>query len=359
MKKHAATFLAPLFLLAAAALWFGVRAEPEPDRPDRFQTKRVATSPVVSERIARRLRFSGVIRATDRAVLSFTLAGRLLERPVAIGETVRAGQIVAQLDRKPFLNNLSVARGQLAELEARRDQSLRDSQRDRQLVAEKAAPAEELENVQAHAASLEAAITAARAHVDEAERQLEETSLRAPFDGTVIRVDAEPGELIAGQGVLMISGDARLELEVAVPETIVTQLKADTVVAVGLPMFGNRIIEGRLAHPGRAAAGPGKLFPVVIRLDNEDLIPGQSAELLLDLNSEPKLTVPIDAVLNPGGNRPRVFRVRDSRVLRVPVDIGLVSGTRVSVNGDLVAGDRVVTGGFFGLADGETVEVVQ
>jgi len=356
--KKTGIFLAPFFLLAAAALYFFARAEPEPDRADRMQTRAVTTGPVLSERIDRRARFSGVIQAADRASISFTLGGRVVARHVEIGQRVEQGALIAVLDQQPFRLARDEARGGLAELEARRAQNLRDVARIEGLVAEKAAPREELEKTRAQTDTLAAAIETARAVLAEAERRLDESELRAPFDGTVTHIHTRVGEIVAGQPVVTLSGTGLLELEVEVPEPVALGLTAGAEATVVLPLSGKRQVSGRIAHLGRAT-GPGKLFPVLIHLEDGHLIPGQTAELILDLAGEPQLTVPIDAVLNPGGQQPRVYRVRDSEVFRIPVEIGRIAGTRVGVSGDLREGDSVVTGGFFGLADGEPVEVIQ
>ncbi|MDJ0840765.1 MAG: efflux RND transporter periplasmic adaptor subunit [Acidobacteriota bacterium] len=359
MKKILFT-LAPVVLLLAAVLLLFADSEPGVPAVDRPVVKRVRTALVENARLERRARFSGVLRAADRASLSFTLHGRMVTRSVDIGDRVEKGQVVAQLDKQPYINALEGARSNLAELKARQAQSRRDLERVRRLVAEKAAPVEELEKVGSGSESLAAAIEAATAQVAEAERQLKETQLPAPFSGVVTRVYLEPGEFAqGGRPVLALSGKDDLELEVEVPESVLMTLKPGGEAEVLLPMSGDRSVRGRVASVGRAASGPGSLFPVIISLDAGNLVPGQTAELLLDLSERDQLTVPIQAVFNPGGSQPRVYRVRNGIANRIPVKVGRVVSQKVTVNGELEAGDQVVTGGFFGLTDNEQVEVIQ
>ena len=353
---------APIIVILATVLLLSAHSDTDASitAPERFIVKRVRTAEVTQAQLDRRVNFSGVLRAADRAALSFTLHGRLVSRTANIGDRVTKGQVMAQIDKQPYIHALEGARSSLAELTTRQAQSVRDLERVRRLVEEKAAPVEELEKVQSGSQSLDSAIEAANTRVAEAQRQLTETSLRAPFDGTITRVYIEPGEFASGGvPVLALSGKDNLELEVEVPESVLLHLQQGAEAQIQLPMADNQTVTGFISSIGRAANGPGSLFPVIITLDTNHLIPGQTAELLLDLQGRDQLTVPIEAVFNPGGAQPRVYRVRHNLAHRVAVDVGRVVDQRVTVNGDLKPGDQVVTGGFFGLTDNEKVEVIQ
>ncbi len=338
--------------------------------------KMVRVALVESARDARELRFSGTIRAARRARLAFTTHGRLVARPVEIGDQVRRGQLLAQLTELEPRNALVSARAALAELSARRAQSTRDHARAEQLAAAKAATGEELERAAAAVDALEAAEEAAGARLLEAQRRLDETSLQAPFDGTVTEVHFEPGEYArAGTPVVTLSGDGELEVEVEVPESVIAHVVRGDQVELRLGFLGtsparpvadqDRLV-GRIKSAGRTVAGPGRLFPVVAALPaGTGATAGATAELVLRLSRDQALALPVEAVVNPGGRRPSVFRVTDGsepRVEKVEVEVGTLLGdaggvARVIVRGALAAGDRIVTGGQRGLLDGEQVEI--
>ncbi len=355
-------------LLAAvpltAALYLAVPATSTLEEDSGDDVKRVHTARVEAMDSQRKLRFAGVTRAARRAQLSFLLGGRLEARPVEVGDTVRAGQVLARLDAREVRNVVDAAVAQVAELEARHAQARRDVERVQTLVDTKAATREELEQVRAGLDALSAAQDSARVRLKEARRQLGETTLTAPYAGAVMAVHAQPGEFVQpGRTVLTLSGQDSVELEVEVPESVVPQLALGAQVQVHVPALGTSRT-ARITSLGRAAPGPGQLFPVVVQFEattaeEPTLRPGMTAELTLELASPFGLTLPVEAVINPGGRQPAVFQVRaDGTVRRVEVQVGRLLGERVSVQGDLEVGDEVVVGGQRGLLDGERVLTV-
>lgn len=320
--------------------------------------KRVRVAAVETADTARELRFSGITRSAQRARLGFLTSGRIIARPVEIGDRVRAGQELARLDDLELRNARDTAAATAAELTARRAQTERDLARVRQLAEAKAATGEELEQAEAASDALRAAEEAAASRLREAQRRLSETRLLAPFDATVTEILRETDEHApAGVPILVLSGDGEVELEVEVPESVIVALEPGAAVQVRVPAL-DREIAGRIRSVGRTAAGMGRLFPVVVALASDrPLVAGLSAELALKLPAEGFLALPVEAVVNPGGRRPAVLKVADGRVRKVAVEVGALAGERVSVRGALQPGDRVVVGGQRGLLDGETVEI--
>ncbi len=370
IRRHKSLLLATLTLGTAFYLSADAeRAQGDGSEREPLRLKRVRVAPVETTMDSRELRFSGTTRAARRARLAFSTSGRMIARPVEIGDRVRRGQLLAQLTDRELKNALATARATLAELQARRAQSERDHARAEKLAAAKAATSEELEQTAAAASALLAAEEAASARLKEAQRRLDETSLEAPFDGTVTDVHFEPGEYArAGTPVITLSGDGEIELEVEVPESVIAHIKNGDEVDLRLPVLGHERIAGKVKSVGRTADGPGRLFPIVAAFaaDNDTMVAGVTAELVLRLTSDQALALPIEAVVNPGGRQPTVFRVSKDgggqRAVKVPVEVGtLLNGAggavRVIVSGDLEPGDLVVTGGQRGLLDGEKVEV--
>lgn len=323
--------------------------------------KRVATTVVESVEAERTPQFSGALRAVKRADLAFTLSGRLETRPIQIGDAVERGQILASLDKKPLRNAKASAAAKLADLEARVAQSERDLKRVRELVDARAATKEELERVLSAAESLKANRDAAASQLREASRMLAEADLKAPFNGVVTAIHMESGEFSnAGRPVASLGGLDALELEVEVQESLLPHLRQGAPASLHLPFSNNRKISGHIKSLGRATSGVGRLFPVVIEVEPQpNLMAGMTAVLSLNLPSENQLAIPIESVVNPGGSRPSVFRVRENSVERVEVRVGRLLGEKVTVSGELQPGERVVVSGFSGLSDGESVEVAQ
>lgn len=331
------------------------RTAPPPARDDRPVVVVAPAEPTTLERSAR---FSGVTRARRRARLAFEAGGRLVERTVDVGARFRAGQVLARLDARPLANAVAAAEAAASEIAARLDQQARERDRTQRLFAAGAATREEAEQTDASVAALQALAAAAAARLRDARRSSAEGVLVAPFDGTVVAVGLQPGEVAApGTTVLEVAGDGPAEVEIEVPETFVDALGPGQPVRVRLP-FAGREVAGRVTTRSAAAGGPGRLFPVVVAIDPAaGVLAGMTAEIEVVTDGARLLAVPVSAVLNPGGTRPAVFRLANGRVERVDVELHGLLGDRVAVSGALAAGDPVVVAGAATLTHGDQVEV--
>jgi RND family efflux transporter MFP subunit len=319
---------------------------------------RVATATVEAAEVQRSARLSGVTRAQRRARLAFEVGGRVVARDVEVGARFRRGQILARLDGRQLDNAVTAATAAVVEVEARLAQQERERERANRLLEAGAISREAVEQTEANVGALRALRDAAVARAAEAQRTSIEGVLRAPFDGTVVAVGLQPGEFAQpGATVVEIAGDGPVEVEFEVPETFIEALRPGQPVEVGLPFVG-RTVPGRVLTRGGATGGAGRLFPVVVAVDpDRDVLPGMTAEVTVVSSGRRALSVPLAAVLNPGGTRPAVFRLDGGRVRRVEVELYGIDGQRVTFSGPLQPGDRVVVTGVGLLADGDEVEV--
>jgi len=154
----------------------------------------------------------------------------------------------------------------------------------------------------------------------------------------------------------VLAGEGGLEVEVSLPEGLARRLSPGAAVAVRSVQSGERI-EGRIGEIGLAR--DGRPAPAIIALhETGDWEPGISVHVALTHPEEPALTVPVGAIVDPGTGQTRLFVVRDSRAAAVPVTVGRLVGARVTVQGAIAAGDRVVIAGHQQLLDGEAVRVL-
>lgn len=354
------------FATLVSAIYLSADSEPL-DRGAEHGAKRVRVAGVEATSDTRELRFSGVTRAARHARLAFSIGGRVISRPIKVGDQVKKGQILARLDGRELANAIATAKGTLGEVAARRAQVERDVERTQRLVDAKAATEEELERSRAGLDAVRAAEETGQARLRETERLAGENRLTAPYSGTVTEIFFETGEHAGpGQPVVTLSGDGDLELEVEVPESTVPRIQEGGEVQVSLPLMDRTVI-GNITSVGRTAAGRGRLFPVVATISetaakNNGIVIGATAELALRLESENALSVPVEAVVNPGGRRPALFRTTtaagETKAQKIQVEVGALLGNRVVVRaGDLAVGDLVVVGGQRGLLDGEVVDL--
>lgn len=347
---------------AFAAITFANRG-PSVDlkSPPQAESRRVKATAVEKTDPVRRIRFSGETRAVNRVKLSFTLGERVVSRPVEVGDHVEAGQVLARLDDGKIVHLLAESEASLREIDAKINQINRDYKRYQGLVAANASAGVELEKITENRAVLLAAKAAAEARLAETQRMLKETVLKAPFPATVTEVFLEPGEFAApGSPVVVLSGDGPVEIEVEVPEYLVSMLAVGQPVKVHFPMSARKQVKGTIAYLGRTALGKGRLFPVQVTLESQsDIAAGMTAEVIFAAKSPSVLCVPLCSIVNPGGQTPEVFKIENGAVHKIPVDIGQILGDRVAIKGNVQPGDLVVSGGHLALLDGDRITVVE
>ncbi|MFN7980680.1 MAG: efflux RND transporter periplasmic adaptor subunit [Vicinamibacterales bacterium] len=347
---------------------------------------------------------SGEIVASRYADIGSSVMGKIVSLPVAEGDRVRAGQVLAQIDRVQAQSDAASATEQTRALEsderaaqeqvrateadvAAAEARLRDAnqvlKRRQELRAEQLVAAADLDAAAAAADAATAQVAAARAAVDRARQNLEtaarrvsqskaqqrraadvleKTSIPSPIDGVVTRLRVRNGEMVVvgvqnqpGTTLMTISDLGAIDTEVKVAEADVLRVavgqKAEvTLEALPGKRFAGKVVEiGASALPvtGTAAA---REFRVVIRLDAPDagLRPGLTGDAEIVTSERTNVqTVPLQSVVLrtiDGQSRTGVFTVDATGVARfTPVTSGTIGGLDIEVAG-LQDGTRVVTG---------------
>ena len=301
----------------------------------------------------------GVTRGASTALVSFTLGGRLEKRPLEIGDPVTKSAVIAQIDTKPFQNKLKAIRGSLDEVEENIRQLERDVKRSQNLFEQGAATREEVEKTGSAKDALISRQEALKAEELELRRMLDEAQLRAPINGAVTEVFLEPGEFAApGQPIYAISGKDLIEVELEVPESVIANLKPGTQVTIDFPHLNQTDLPGSVSSVGESTLGPGRLFPVLINITPfEGLLPGMTATVHIQRELHTGISVPIEALFNPGGQESWIYKIVQNKAFKTSVSVERLRDDRVLITGDVQHGDQIITGGHFALAHGDPVIV--
>jgi RND family efflux transporter MFP subunit len=247
-------------------------------------------------------------------------------------------------------------------LDARLEQLARDVQRADEVYARQLISIADVEKVRSQQQVARASRDLAAAQLAEARQQLQQATLLAPFDAGVDAVLFERGEFVAaGQAAIQISGTGALEVEFAIPESLIDEFVAGRQVMLNLPFLQDRQVPAHVSLVGEAGGRAGGLFPVEVVLESGELglRPVLTVELLLPVSGRTSLSVPLAAILDPGTGQPRVFRVLDGRVEPVFVKVGRLQGSQVEVFGPLQEGEQVVITSLGSLTPGQQVEILQ
>lgn len=332
---------------------------------------------------------NGYVVARTKASVSSKITGRLEYLGVDEGDVVEAGQIIARLEAEDYAAALAereaehaTARAGLAESEAERDQLERDVTRAEDLLARGLASAQQTEQLgaqlttaQARVERMRATVAAAEAAVSVARANLENTRIRAPFSGTILRKDAEVGEVVApvatGSGltrgaVVTMADFETLEVEVDVNESYISRVHHGQPATITLDAYPDTAFPARVRQivPTADRQRATVLVKVSFVERDERILPEMAATVEFletegaapEASAPPRVFVPAAAVQDEAG-RQIVWIVRDDRVERREVDAGPVTGERREIRSGLSGGERVVIAGAEGLEDGTRVTI--
>lgn len=324
--------------------------EPSP-RPVRVSEARLLDEP-------ERLRLPGALRAQQRAELAFLHPGYLAERHVQLGDLVTAGSLLATLHNPTLQPGVASAQARVNEARTRMEQLEIDTRRETSLVERQLISDDQLDQTRTRRDAARAALAQAEASLAEARSQLAEASLRAPFGGRIARFLVEPGDFVAaGQAVMSFSKQQALEAELALPAE--TELDRVTALRIIRIESGQSVAAEMV---GRGQAEPGQPRPVIVRPAVQAELAwaaGDAIQVEFEFAAQPRVAVPLTALIDPGTGISRLFRVRDGRAERVSVQTGRLSGGWVDVFGGVEQGDRIIIAGQALLLDGEPVRVLE
>jgi len=327
-------------LIAAVVVLSGCR-RPEAAVNSPGTATRVAAATVVQIDEPELVALPGTVRAADRAVIAAKVSGTISELPWGLGQHVKAGELLAKLSAPEFAAQASRARTQL-------EQAERELARDRSL-SERGAGTDEAvrrggEQVQS-----------AKAALSEAEAMLSYTEIRAPFDGRITTRQAYPGDLaLPGQTLLTLEGEARFEVEVAVPETFITNVKLGDAVPVEL-QAGR--VQATVAEIAAGADVASRSVMVKLHLASDARVSsGQFVRAWFSGPPVRRLRVPVGAV-TLFGQMERVFIIADGRAQLRLVRTSARTGGYVEVLAGLDVGEKVVALPTPALRDGQILEV--
>jgi membrane fusion protein (multidrug efflux system) len=283
---------------------------------------------------------------------------------VDIGDHVRAGQVLAELDAPELTAALSEALGKQKAAEAVA-QGSRSSYRRLRQTARTAGAVSPLAVDQARslATSDSLNVVAARAHYRAAAQMATYLRLTAPFAGTITERTAAPGVLVAQgavQPLFRLRQLSPLRLRVAVPEAYVGEIRQGNPVQFTVRAFPGRTFTGKLTRTAGSVQAATRSEQVELDIPNprEELKPGMFASASLPVKvAANSLFVPKSAVVNTA-ERTYLIRVVDGHTKLVDVQLGDENAGQVQVFGKLQAGDVVLKSGSEEIAASQPVQVM-
>ncbi len=307
--------------------------------------------------------FTGVVVARTQSDLGFRVSGKILERLVDTGETVKRGQSLMRLDPIDLQLQARAQQEAVASARALAKQTADDEARYRGLVAAGAVSASAYAQIRAAADSAKAQLSAAQAQADVARNATGYAALLADADGVVMDTMAEPGQVVsAGQPVVRLARAGQREAIVHLPET----LRPAPGSMAQATLYGSRgsAVAAKLRLLSEAADATTRTFEARYVLEGALATAPLGSTITLNIaegkNATPVLQVPIAALYDPGnGTGVWVIAGEPAKVTWRPVQVIGIGDDAARIAGKLNAGEQVVALGAHLLRDGEEVRLAQ
>lgn len=317
--------------------------------------------------------YAGEVRARTESRLGLRVGGKLVQRPVEVGQRVVAGQLLARLDAQDLALVAQAAQAQVVAAQTQRDLAAADFKRFFDLKAQGFVSGAEIERRQAALDAAEATLRQARAQGAVQGNQAAYASLQADGPGVVLAVEAEVGQVVAaGAPVVRLARDGARDAVIAVPEDQVTRIRVGQSAQVRLWSAGvvaatpltaqvrelaasadpvTRTFQVKLALPADAKVALGAT--VNVQFDGE---PGAGAA---DPATRP-IRLPTSALIRASGANTRdsavwVFDPASSTVSMRTVGVAGVDGNELLIGSGLKEGEEIVAAGVHVLSPGQKV----
>jgi RND family efflux transporter MFP subunit len=303
---------------------------------------------------------SGYVIARRKAAVASKGTGRLVYLGVEEGDQVKKGQLIARLEDDDVMAALRRARAELAAEEAELKDARESLKRQKMLLEKDFVAQSEYDTAEARYKRVMASIESARFAVREAEVAVGYTRIIAPFDGTVVRKNADVGEIMAPlagaassrAAVVTIADLSSLEVDADVAEANITKVRNEQACEIRLDAYPEQAYQGYVSKIVPTADRAKATVMVKIRFKSYDrrVLPEMSAKVAFlgqdgtdqKGGNEPLLTLPAAAVAERDG-RQVVYQVKNDRAVETAVVTGRVLGNLVEIKQGLKQGDKVIS----------------
>ena len=271
-------------------------------------------STAVTETVARRdidqiVQATGTVEPVEKVEIKSKASGQILRMPVEVGSVVRAGQLLAQIDTVNVQNQFDQASASLRAAQAGVEVTAAQKKRADELFAREVITTDQFESATLAYANSQSDLVRARSSLEIARQALEDATVRAPGNGTILAQPVVKGQVITsatqsmsgGTTLLMMADLNRIQMRALVGETDIGSVRAGQPATVAVDAFPNRTFRGQVVkvEPQAVVQQSVTMFPVLVTIDNEDglLLPGMNGEVTVYIEQRTAvLAVPLDAV---------------------------------------------------------------
>jgi RND family efflux transporter MFP subunit len=291
------------------------------------------------------------------------VGGSIVSLPVDRGQAVRQGAVIAKIGSRDLDVAFESAQAAVKSPESSLASAQSELQRTESLVKGGALAARDLEQARTAVANADAALAAAKARQRGVWQQLDDTTVRSPFNGVVSDRPASVGDVVTpGTAIATVIDPSSMRLEALVPSGQIGQVKPGAKVPFTVRGYPNQEFAGVVERVSPTADPVTRQVAIFVAVPNSGgkLIAGLFAEGRVEAETRRGIVVPLSA-LDETGPVPTVTRLRDGKAERVAVTLGIRQAERelVEIANGLAEGDVVILGSARGVTPGTPVVVTR
>ncbi|MGD1007467.1 MAG: efflux RND transporter periplasmic adaptor subunit [Ignavibacteriaceae bacterium] len=318
---------------------------------------------------------SGYVVAQRKAAVASKGTGRLVYLGVVEGDKVTKDQIIARLENSDVMAQLAEAKANLELQESSLKDASNSYERQKALFKTGSTTQADVDAAEANYNHVLASINVAKAQVQAGEVALENTIIRAPFNGTVLTKDADVGEIVAplaasinSRGAVVTIADmSSLQVEADVSESNIEKISLDQEGEIILDAYPGHSYSGYVAKIVPTADRTKATVLVKVGFKNYDsrVLPEMSAKVMFlakdsknssSIEQQPILVIPSTAVANRDGKNV-VFIIKNNQAIQVQITIGQQFDSYIEIKSGLKNGDQVIDNITDKIKDGLKVKV--
>ncbi|GGE41607.1 nodulation protein NolF [Agaricicola taiwanensis] len=346
--------IAGVAVLAAGAFWmFGGRdASPRTavpvEQPEVVELAAMEVTRVERQDLATEIRVSGSLQPVRRTSLTAKVSGTLSEVLVDVGDKVKAGDVIARFDTRDFINSLDERKATLAATSAQLKVAEQTLARTRQLSGSGISSRAALDEAEASVLQFRAQERALQAQVESAQKNLNDTVVRADFDGFVSARNVEEGQTVGVNAELVSIVDlSTLEVAAGVPTNRIAEVAVGQKARLRIDGFDGRVFEAEVRRISPVATANSRSIHVFLDIDNSDssLRGNMFASGAITIRQSNDVVALPAAALRKDGETSFVLKVDNDKLVRQDVTAGSnwQNGRLVEITAGVEEGDVIVT----------------
>lgn len=302
--------------------------------------------------------YAGTIHNKTETNLAFQIGGRVINKFVNVGDSVQAGQVIAQINGSDTSAQVQNAEGAVKAAQSAYELAETNAKRYRELYAQQAISKLQLDQAENQLNATSAQLQQAQASLNLSSNQNSYTNLTAPDTGIITAFNIEAGQVVAaGQNVGTLAAGHDPEAVIALPEQEMAKIHVGSPANITFWALPDVTVQGVVREISPVPDPVARTYTVKIALQNppKEVQLGMTVNANLSTTDSTNISIPLTALVKDSNGNNAVYIIRDKKAHLVPIKTVEFGKNSVIVTSGLAKGDIVITAGTQQLQEGTAV----